>query len=255
MPRTVKVELDKDAFRAESSDLLKGVRSDKLIEVAPYQVRALFDLRNATATEMAKKAAVAAAQREADSFTNRRFAEIDKLVAELKALLAKDKKGDGAAAEEAQDLVKRVADKIEETVPDFGKLMRKALESKVGKLPGGRNEASGGFRGIKLVAKFEHAGAAGLDVKIKDPTVKAWLLKHEQLQYKTLLAEIQIVGAEADGLVKVINKFYEVACAKTVHHYIICEINGNVLTMVAIYRGAGKKKEWVAGAHVKDIEL
>jgi len=253
MPRTVEVTLEKNTIEAESSNLLKGAKTEKLMEVSPYQIRTTIDLSTSTATEVKKKAAIFEVQRVADSFTTERFKEIDKLVADVKALLKKDQEGDGSAGGKARDLVKQVADEIEDTLPEFGKIVRKAVEKQVGKLSAAAKSSSTGvFRGIKLTAKFENSGASGLKVEVKE-SAKKWLAEKESILLKNITAEIEKTGVDTDG-VKKVNNFYEIVCEKNPKFRIISQVKGNKFEMLAIYMfSSSGAKTYVAGENIPNF--
>jgi hypothetical protein len=255
MAKTIKVKLDDGGKElcAESSNALKGAKEEKLIEISPYQVRTLIDVSSIT-SNVKKQIAFRESQNVAEKFADKLFKQIDDMMVELKALVAKDKNGDGTAAAKAKELVKTVGDEIEETLTDFGKLIRKTVETKAGKLPSGtKSVSSGGFRGIRLVAKFENAGASGLKVELTNAAAKKWLGEKESILLKNMTEAIQKTGADTDGLEKVGN-LYEIKCEKNPKCRIICEVKGNKLTMLAVYEFAPSgAKTLIAGEEVKEL--
>jgi len=156
-----------DVLAVESSDLLKMAKTEKLIQIQAYQIRLHINLQKAGLSELQEGVVKMFAQKEANRLETEMLKQIDDLVKELKKLQEEDKRGNDKAGDLAEKKVKSVSDEIDDSLPEFGPHIRKAIEKAMGKkLPGAsKTVASGGFRGIKLLAKFEHGGASAEIVK------------------------------------------------------------------------------------------
>jgi hypothetical protein len=183
MAFTVKVGIKKDIFTAESSDVLSEVKKKTevkaFVQVKPYQIHTEINLTAAALSIDKKTSATKAAQKEADTFQGELEDKIEKLVKRLKELQAKDKMGDAKAGEEAEKECKKCGDEIDDTLPDFGIRIRKAVEKGSGaKLAAGCKSLSNGRFGgdpkIKLVAEFDHAGASSEVAKDYRDAVKSF---------------------------------------------------------------------------------
>jgi hypothetical protein len=187
MPGTAKVTMKGEILSAESSDLLKMAKHEKLVKIQPYQIRTEINLQSAGFNEMQKKAAELSARREANRVEEEFLKKIDTLVAELKKFIEMDERGNDKAGDLAEKRVKSVSDDLEDSLPEFGKRIRKAVEKTLGKtLPGtAKSASSGGFRGIKLIYRFEHGGVSEEIVKGYQDAAKSLDQAAEQAMTKS----------------------------------------------------------------------
>jgi hypothetical protein len=156
-----KVRVKGDELSVESSDLLKAAQDSKtkeFLKIPPYQIRVSIGIDGFKQRSSKQDAAVEkAAEGEAKKIEDELVKMVKDLVKELEKLQKEDQAGNKKAGEEASKRVKATGDKIEDTLPEFGRRIRKAIEHSVGqKLPSSvKSVGQGRFGEIVLIGQFE----------------------------------------------------------------------------------------------------
>lgn len=159
-----KVTVKDDELTVESSDLLKAAHDSKakeFLKIQPYLVGVSIGINGFKQRSSKQDAAVeAGAKREAQKIEDELVNLVKNLVKDLEKLQKEDQAGNKKAAEEANKRVKATGDKIEDTLPEFGRRIRKAIEQSVGqKLPSSiKSVGRGRFSGLVLIGQFEGGG-------------------------------------------------------------------------------------------------
>jgi hypothetical protein len=158
------VRVKNDELTVESSDLLKASHDSKakeFLKIQQYLVGISMGINGFKQRSSIQDAAVEmAAKREAKKIEDELVNLVKNLVKDLEKLQKEDQAGNKKAEEEANKRVKATSDKIEDTLPEFGRRIRKAVEQAVGqKLPSGiKTVGRGRFSGLILIGGFEGGG-------------------------------------------------------------------------------------------------
>ena len=163
-----KVRVKDDELTVESSDLLKAAHDSKakeFLKIQPYLIGVSIGINGFKQRSSIQDAAVEmAAKREAQKIEDELVKMVKDLVKDLEKLQKEDQAGNKKAGEEAKKRVKATSDKIEDTLPEFGRRIRKAVEQSVGqKLPSSRQERRpGAFQRTRLDRGIRGRGRLGV---------------------------------------------------------------------------------------------
>ncbi len=156
-----KVRVKDDELCVESSDLLKAAHDSKakeFLKIPPYQIGVSIGIDGFKQRSPKQDGAVEmAAKREAQKIEDELIKLVNELVKELEKLQKEDQAGNKKAADEAKKRVKATSEKIDDTLPEFGRRIRKAVEQSLGqKLPSSvKSVGRGRFGEIVLIGQFE----------------------------------------------------------------------------------------------------
>lgn len=246
-----KIELKKGELTVDAQNVLATARPEKLIAISPFQIRTHIDLKSLDLQSPDQLKVLKAVGDEAKKFTKEAVDEVQKLVTDLKALVKKDAEGDASAGGKAKALVEKVSGELEDKLPDFGRLMRKAVERSLRKKLSTTNKSvsTGGFKGLKLTVKFTSSDN-GLDVEVDDEARKWLVANNEEIQLQKAKAAIAKDGVDSDLLNKFRDKIYEIKCARSTKHMMVGLVQGDKFALQAVYETAGGAKTKVAGEDV-----